>query len=1581
VPVAGGGVLRAAAWVVFGALAVAGTVAAAAWFGQPRPTTLPSIAQTHRGEDLSIDRIRRLVERLASLGSRVTGYGADRAAAIVLAELADAGIRDVQVQPFPVPVPIVETARLEADTAAGPAGIDLQPLWPNLARTCQTPAAGLRGPLVYVGRGTDAELAGKKLEDALLVMDWDCDIEWLSAGEFGAKAVIFRATDRGSGYTARSKFLTVPANIPRFYVDGRALEALDRLLAGGSVEATVRCRMDWQPAEARNILAKICDGSAPAGATAADRQPIVFHAYYDSISVVPGRSPGAEQACGTATALELARFFTRLERRPRRPVYLLLTGGHGQALSGMVHFVAELRRGLRQGWGDDEKDTLLAQMGAPGLMVGLDITSRSERLGLFCVGGFRGQWEGRLRPKYSRLGQNLDQFARARSRLAVEAGEPSSFVDCINLTMGRGWWTYFPYPAPFESEIPTLSGYPAVTLATINDDRRHVDTPQDTVERMRFGMLARQILAEPDRRVGLGGLAAALASWQGPFVSSGLADAWATVAGRVVWLDQERDYTPSGPLAGAVVFFKTSRGDKFLMGTRGMMTALADANGRFEFPGLLLATENWQFRNCLVEAYGLATRRFLQANSRGCREYLKVFARAGRRADHIEPDGSIIFAADMARRTEYPWEVEVLKATQHVNLVCFPCKAISLYALTDPREYIELTDLQILESGTQSPPFQYGRSVTDVARGRAVENCVTLWADPTIRVRLTFGFGFQTRRLILINNSPVNPVGDGYVLSDLETIPSWVLQGASDMWHLDQSRIDKLKSHGISNPRVRKVHAESQAYLDEARQALKRHDYRAYRSTSDSGWALESKVYGELLSMTNNMIRGVLFYLAVLIPFSYCLERLLLAGTTIRRRILGMVGIFAAGFVVLAIAHPAFRFTMTPLIVLLAFVILALGVAVSSLVAGKFDRMLQERKQALSGLHEDIRNVGRILVHAIDLGIANIRRRPRRGLLTAMTIVLVTFTLLSFTSIVPELSISQLSHSEGEPSVYRGLMARSRNWTALPSPLYDSLRRIYAKDRPGGSIVAGRGWFFSDTSGRLSQIDLAVLARSRPTGAGGPDPAATAPATQEAPGGAAGSGKYFTTVALLCMEQTEPAVTGIDKALVYGRWFRGRDDLGIILPDHVAESLALGPDDLGRSVLLFGKELPLIGVIDSAKLNRIRDIDGEPITPVDFVLQEQVRAEASEAPQEPDTLEEYVHYASHQLAIIPLEYGRRLGATFRSIAVRLPEDMAPEEEAERFARRSNVTILSSDGEEVTLHASVDSTRLSAAGTVVVPSVLGFVMVLGTMLGSVYERRREIFVYNSVGLSPANVSSLFLAESSVYAILGASIGYLLGQAIAKVLLTTGLLSGLNLNYSAGATVFVTVLTMVIVLLSTLYPARQAFLAAVPESHRAGEVGDDQTVADRIGMFMPFVATPGSVLGMQAYMYEYLDSIQGVTVGQLAVDDLRARLEETGGRVEPVLAFRAWIAPFDLGVSHDVELRIAFRQERGVHQYYLSAVRFSGDQQNWRRLTPRFLLAIRKQLLMWRILSSEALQDYIRRGEALFGAVEDGSGQHE
>ncbi len=1544
--------MKQALWIGGGLMGIALTIAVAAYVGRPSPLVIeiPDFAEV---EDLSVTRIRGHIAALTRHDSRMTGYGADDALAYIQEQMRALGIDRMETQSFETTVPMVEEAWLEGHNDQGTVRVPLHPLWPNLARTSQTPPEGLRGPLVDIGRGTEAEMNGLPLHDAIVVIDWDTDTEWLSIQEFGGAAVVFRGSEKGTGAQARKKFLTVPANVPRFYVPEKDLPLLDSLLDNAQTpQVRLFCSMDWQPVTAQNLFVQVTDGVREGAA------PVIFQAYYDSISTTPTLAPGAEQATGPATMIELARFLKTLPETPPRPVYLLFTGAHGQALQGMIHFTRQLSDGLRRGFPESERDTLLAKMGRPGIIVGLDLSTQSDRMGLFAMGRFRNQHEHILRPKFSTLALRLDEFARGymtnHEELTVHTKTP--FVDCVNMTLGRGWWTYFPYQAPFASEIPNVAGLPAVTLSTINDERRYVDTPHDTADRLRLDIFDRQIRHEPGERVGLARLALAFAYWRGPYVSAEWENNMSKVAGRVVWLHQEKDYTPNRPIRGAAVTFKTFRADKHLLGTRGVPMALTDDKGRFEFDGMIDSTMNQQFMDVYFEAYGLATQRFSEQNPEAMEEFFRVINRRrpeGAPRAELSLDGGVIYGIDKARPDEFAFRIAMQKQVEHLNLVAFPCRPITLYGLTEPQGFISLTDVQILDASTESPPFQWGNSYSDSWRGDPEENCISIWADPTLRVRLTLGFGLQEKRLILINNSAEDPIGEGYVLSELESIPSWVLQGARNMWHLNAYRLQQFEAQGITNPRVTAMHHEAATYLDRAERALEEYNYSEYRLAAERGWALESKAYSELLAMANNMIRGVLFYLLLLLPFAYCLERLVLNAGTIQGRITGMTAIFAASFLVLALIHPAFRFTLTPMLVLIAFVILALAVAVSVLIVGKFDAMLMERKQAITGVHEDSVAMSNVAARAVDLGIANIRRRPQRAFLTGATIVLVTFTLLSFTSIVPEVSISRLRHPEGLPE-YVGMMTRDRAWNPMPTPLYESLKRSYG----GDAVVAGRAWYFSDHAGNLSQIDL------------------TPAEVVDMPDSKA-LDRVFTAVSLVGLEPAEARVTDVLDTLVAGRWFEDPDELSIILPDHVARNLGFDEDDIGSSVRVFGESLEVVGIVDAAAFDELRDLDGEPLTPVNFVQQMLMDAQRAEEEQV-YTLKEYVHWPTDQVAFVPFRFARRIGGSIRSVAIRMPDDGDPDDEAASYAHRSNMTILASDGQRVMLYAAMSRSRLTAAGQILIPIVLGFIMVLGTMLGSVYERKREIFVYNSVGLSPTNVSSLFLAESAVYAILGAATGYLIGQVVSRLLLMTGMLGGLSLNYSAGATVFVTLLTMSIVLVSTLYPMRQAFLAAVPDQRDDFESIEEEGVSggDVINMYLPFVATRGSVFAMQAYMAEWLDSIQGVTVGKLAVDDLCSFVEpaETGDVPVPALAFRAWLAPFDLGISHNATIRIVYRPERGVYQYHLTATRKSGDQQNWRRLTPRFILALRKQLLMWRILSPDEHSKYALQAEALFGQTD-------
>ena len=109
------------------------------------------------------------------------------------------------------------------------------------------------------------------------------------------------------------KFLTMPLDLPRFWVNRQVGQRLRRQLATeGEQTLHLQYRMDWERRPAWNIL-----GTIPGYDPLLKEDVIVLEAYYDAMSVVPALAPGAEQASGITALLELARYFREIHRRAR----------------------------------------------------------------------------------------------------------------------------------------------------------------------------------------------------------------------------------------------------------------------------------------------------------------------------------------------------------------------------------------------------------------------------------------------------------------------------------------------------------------------------------------------------------------------------------------------------------------------------------------------------------------------------------------------------------------------------------------------------------------------------------------------------------------------------------------------------------------------------------------------------------------------------------------------------------------------------------------------------------------------------------------------------------------------------------------------------------------------------------------------------------------------------------------------------------------------------------------------------------------------------------------------------------------
>ena len=105
-----------------------------------------------------------------------------------------------------------------------------------------------------------------------------------------------------------------------------------------------------------------------------------------------------------------------------------------------------------------------------------------------------------------------------------------------------------------------------------------------------------------------------------------------------------------------------------------------------------------------------------------------------------------------------------------------------------------------------------------------------------------------------------------------------------------------------------------------------------------------------------------------------------------------------------------------------------------------------------------------VITSAVLLGIANMRRRKFRTVLTSITIVLITFAVLCFTSASRYLDTTTLP--TGIASSYPGVMLRQRGYRPMPTEVIDNLRPLL-----GGKPLVERWWNVSAWEPK-DQVDL-----------------------------------------------------------------------------------------------------------------------------------------------------------------------------------------------------------------------------------------------------------------------------------------------------------------------------------------------------------------------------------------------------------------------------------------------------------------------------------------------------------------------------
>ena len=1470
------------------------------------PETIPDSDVRSIVADVQRVNLKNHIANLSSHPSRVTGYeGADSAANYIEKQLSLIGLTDVRRETFNVTVPIDKGANLKIKNR----NLKLFSLWPNGVRTSTLPAEGLRGHLIDVGKGTLAELDGKQIKDCIALMKFGSGNNYVQVRALGAQAIIFYDAGNVTRGESAEKFLQVPVDIPRFWIGTSEADFLFKELSESLENVLISATMEWEQVEGHNIIAVLPgqDTEMPRGQRQQtqkwNEQVIVVQAHYDAISVVPALAPGAESASGIAALLESARLLK--EYGTHYTIIFLATSGHFEGLSGINDFIYRHARNSEYFKNRIDPEQLIDFR----LFIGLDLHSQNSNLAGFTMGTFYNSNWGNNDYLKNLMAPYSNHFSNYISEVFPNS---ERYIDAV-APLKRVWKNYMPIRLALDSEAVVFVGKEAMSLVTPNQLRTRIDTPKDIIDFVNFDGLKHQT----ESIVAILIKAASDADFFNDTKLS-LRDWGHSLEGDIYWFDRDINFAvPKAPVPKALVTY-LQPGPNSIAGVRTLITtqtaSSGDSIGHFKFDIM-----RNRFAN-RIQAFELDDR------------------------------GRIISAPDLGEEGDktYPgmqsygwWENNMLQ-------VLFKCQALSFLEVVDPRYLSAMDQINILGSN-DAPPRSFGFSYIENQSTRAnqVVQAGVVYSEPGVPVKVLAGegaFGGENAlggvRFMLTNadsdfleNPPIAEEVDMSLIERAQgrgfdpaqnIIFNSSLQAARDIWTIDEARIKQLARHGIVVEELQAMHEQARKALIDAKIYLEESNYTAYQQAVRRALGVEARIYPEIKSTANDTVRAVIFYFALILPFSFFCERFFFGYAEIQKQLAAFSGIFFGIFLILRWLHPAFKLSSSPYIIFLAFVILTLGISVTFIIISRFKEMLQKRKGISTGIHET--DVGRVSAGfaAIMLGISNLSKRRLRTALTAITLTLLTFTVSSFTSVKSSLDFYRLPR-DTKPQ-YEGALVRDRAWRGMQESTLDYVRSAFADH----AVVVPRAWYLSPIESEKAFIDLYVPQNKKQSFVHG----------------------------IVGFHHNESLVTPINSCLKVGRFFHPDERNVVLLPDKLADLLEISVDQVGTvHVKIFEDLYRVVGLIDSKKLAKLTDLDGELLTPVDTV--KDAGLIAREATEDPRTkanapLENFNHLLPENTLFLPYQQVVDMDGQIRSIAVATPTQTESEfiSAIESFMTRVAMTLFVSQDDKVVVYSSIGSTEISGAGQLVIPVLIAALIVLNTMTGAVYERSREISVYSVVGLAPSHIGMLFIAESTVFATFGAVAGYLLGQISYLFIIYFELFNGLTLNYSSLSAVWATLIVIATVYISTLYPARLAANMAVPDVTRQWSFPKPN--GDTWRFDFPFTVAGKEV----QLMYVYLKTVFSA-YGEGSAEDFIARdIQLDADRNEAgqyfILSMRSWLAPYDLGISQDVSLTALPTGEHNIYKIEVKIDRLSGDTASWQRMNRNFLNVLRKRFLVWRTL---------------------------
>ncbi|MCW4019789.1 MAG: M28 family peptidase [Candidatus Bathyarchaeota archaeon] len=1492
------------------------------------------------------------IQFFSGLGTRATGYSGNwLAAQYIYDQFESYGLDNLTLQELDV-VDCIDHGTNVTFLSTSET-IELYSMRPNYVVPSTTPPEGISGTLIYVNDGDPEDFEGKAIQDKIVLLDWKAGSKWTEVYKRGAKAVIFLNPDvlnevlpvvKHDTWDTRHVLTTtyiecLPLKFPRFYAPDSARDALFSHLGE---EVLLKSSTYWEKVKTWNIFGVIEGTEWP-------DQSILVVAHYDSYSDAPGYAPGAQEACNIASLLELMRYFQ--SHKPKHTVIFLAVGGHHQAQEGTVQFIDEFLNPTLSdlGWFINKNILWIFDLQFD--------TGSDEMIWLPSVGGGRGGrntifWRGEV--QVYRNMWSLEIFIESAYN-DINTVKPlgktySEWVFDVDFGASRNpdmgthfsWFTKIYDSEPyylFREGFFTQPTFPIATIFTTAYYNKFLYHPFDEFSYLNLQNLQTQVeltfstidqFVNVDWTTDLQDDAAhtMMRSWvqnrdtnvqnwisslsRGAPVSHSESNATGTVA---AWNEAIGWYTE---VPGALVVIEGGAGQQSYMTAPDprrfsagcplwyRRMTFADENGRYVFKGGMTPQDR-SIVAYMISAWVINSSNgdLTYAPEQGIREY-----------------GQPNYLAYQDQMPEFGI-LAVFECSQLVMDIYHPNSlSIPTLASGDRRP----PDLG-LNNEKFEPIDSYGRwgrddlYVVAVPPNEGVKVLVT-----SVLERYPF--------LMFLNSTQQNPGGSGFTLKTGEQSYIPTLQGVSDLniWtsHSFERVAEALPEERETSEYLSLPGAMSMA--EQAGEAFRTGQYQQYFILLKDSWDTALTAYTYVRSKAEGAATTVPFFSLIAVPFTILAEALFFKVSG-KKKVISLVMIFSLQIGALYLLHPGFSVAASPIINVVGFSMLILLLPILGIVVGRVSRFMRTIKVKYVGEHQvDISRMRGSFLPSFKLGVENMKRRKVRTSLILVSVMLLVLSVSLFTSISPQQSIvASVIHQE--PS-YEGILIRKSDWGNGRYDLGERLVEFLEAKYGDNATIAYRVWayMYGDFRGNLDPI------LERPLGTYGYKLRSTE------------TGRNVSLDCLWGLTPQEKDMLGLDSLIVSGRWFLDSEASKpvCILPQTIADYAGF---KIGDKLTLVGTNFTVIGIIrdDEVGIDFQRDLDQPELGVAPLKM------DWGDAPNPWNVHNDHTYYI-----IVPSKILLRIGGGIASVAMKPSAGISAHTLArEVFDDVSAHLLYSGFGNDTRELSSRLVFTVYGSEFQMIPSALVILGLLNMLLGSIYERKKDIGTFSSVGLSPSHIAVQFMAEAATYAVVGTIIGYLLSLGVMSYF---GALLGVSLDYSSLTVLLVIAISMATVMASSLYPALTASRLVTPSLERTW-APPTKASGDAWEVSLPFnIVSDAEASQLINFFKEFLTEHQIPDAETFSVKSFRDEETTDKQRLMKTIHIEMTLAPYDVGVSQRVSLSITRTFEEKMWTIICAMKRLSGLNEDWQRSALKFIDAARKQVLLWKSMPEETKRTF-------------------